>query len=63
MKRLNWLFIFVIVIFMTTGVNVFADSIKINSSNAVLYNVNDDIMLYQKNKDEKVKRNLSVFGH
>ena len=54
MKRLNWLFIFVIVILMTTGVNVFADSIKINSSNAVLYNVNDDIMLYQKNKDEKV---------
>lgn len=53
MKKLKILFLVLLCLVLTiTSVN--ADELKINSNNAVLYNLNDDIILYEKNKDEKV---------
>lgn len=53
MKKLKTLF-FVLFCLVVTITNVNADEIKINSNNAVLYNLNDDKILYEKNKNEKV---------
>lgn len=52
MKRIY--FITIIIISIILLVPVSADSININSNNAILYNINDDIVLYEKNKDQKV---------
>ena len=53
MKKLKILF-FVLVCLALTITNVNADELKISSNNAVLYNLNDDTILYEKNKDQKV---------
>lgn len=53
MKKLKILF-FVLFCLTLTITNVNADELKINSNNAVLYNLNDDKILYEKNKDQKV---------
>ena len=36
-----------------TFINVYA--LDINSKNAVLYNLNDDNVIYEKSKDEKIQ--------
>ena len=33
---------------------VYAEELNIKSNNAVLYNLNDNIVIYEKNKDQKV---------
>ncbi len=52
MKRIYLITIILISIFLIIPVH--ADSIKINSNNAILYNIDEDIVLYEKNKDQRV---------
>lgn len=52
MKKFKLLFFILLLCFITT--NVSAEEINISSNNAVLYNLNDDMLLYEKNKDQKV---------
>lgn len=52
MKRIYLITIIIISIFLIIPVH--ADSIRINSNNAILYNIDEDIILYEKNKDQKV---------
>lgn len=52
MKNLKYL---ILVIFLSIVIfPVFAEEISINSQNAVLYNLNDNRILYEKEKDDKV---------
>ena len=51
MKKLNLL---LIILFLFTIVPVKADEIEIESNNAVLYNLNENTIIYEKNKDQKV---------
>ena len=44
--------VFGLIIFLTF-INVYA--LDINSKNAVLYNLNDDNVIYEKSKDEKIQ--------
>ena len=44
----------VLLLFLLIPINVFALDIDITSNNAVLYNMNEDSILYEKNKDEEV---------
>ena len=53
MKKLK-LLVFVLFCFLIIIVNVNAEELRINSNNAVLYNLNDNKILYEKNKDQKV---------
>ena len=53
MKKLKTLF-FILVCLVLTITNVNAEELRINSNNAVLYNLNDNKILYEKNKDQKV---------
>lgn len=49
-KHLLFLFLFLIL----TVNPVYASELKLNSENAVLYNLNDNLILYEKNKDQKI---------
>ena len=51
MKKLKC---FLLVLIITTTIPVSASEININSNNAVLYNLNDNRIIYEKNKDQKV---------
>ena len=46
--------ILVFLILLIIPFNVFADEIDINSNNAILYNLDNNEILYEKNKDDKV---------
>ena len=48
-KRLLLLFILLLIPF-----NVFADEININSTNAIMINLNNNKILYEKNKDDRI---------
>ena len=50
MKKYLWLFILVLLF----PINCFAVDIDITSGNAILYNMNDNSILYEKDKDTKV---------
>ena len=50
-KKVVFLFLIFIFIF---PLNIFAVELEINSKNAILYNLNDDDVLFEKNSDEKV---------
>ena len=52
MKRIRY--ILLLFILLIIPINVSADEIDIKSNNAVLYNLNEDKIIYEKNKDEKV---------
>lgn len=52
MKKMYILFLFLIMLLPLTIVD--ADEISLKSNNAVLYNLNDNKVLYEKNKDQKV---------
>lgn len=52
MKRVLFLIVFITSLLLIN--NVKADEININSNNAVLYNINDGILLYEKNKDQRI---------
>ena len=43
-----------IVLLLLIPINVFALDLDITSSNAVMYNLNDNEIIYEKNKDEEV---------
>ena len=52
MKRFSF---FILIFLLLVSVNsVYANEINIKSNNAVLYNLNDNKIIYEKNKDEKV---------
>lgn len=51
MRRLKYL---LLTIFMTLTIPVYANEIDIKSNNAVLYNLEENRILYEKNKDQKV---------
>lgn len=53
MKKLKLLLVILFCITLSTC-NVKAEELDINSNNAILYNLNDNTILYQKNKDQKV---------
>ena len=46
--------IFFIFISIMLFINVKAEELNINSNNAILINLNEDTILYEKNSDEKV---------
>lgn len=52
MKRIKYL-ISILVLFLTFNINVLAEEINIYSDKAVLINLNDDKIIYEKNKEEK----------
>ena len=51
MKKLKYLLVLVLIAIIHP---VYANEININSNNAVLYNLNDNRIIYEKNKDQKV---------
>ena len=51
MKKLN---VLLIILFLFILVPVKANEVDIESNNAVLYNLNDNTIVYEKNKDKKV---------
>ena len=51
MKRLKYILLIIIAF---TILPVYADEINLKSSNVIIYNLNDNTILYEKNKDEKV---------
>lgn len=53
MKKILSILIFVLS-FFTFNINSFALEIEIKSKNAILYNITDDKVLYEKNADEEV---------
>lgn len=53
MKKLK-LLVFVLFCLLIIIVNVNAEELRINSNNAVLYNLNDNKILYEKSKDQRV---------
>lgn len=52
MKNLKYLLLVCLLFIMITPVN--AEGINIRSNNAVLYNLNDNRIIYSKNKDQKI---------
>ena len=52
MKNLKYLLLIFILFITITPVH--AEKINIRSNNAVLYNLNDNRIIYEKNKDQKV---------
>jgi D-alanyl-D-alanine carboxypeptidase (penicillin-binding protein 5/6) len=53
MNRLKKFLIIFISFFLFSN-NVFADEIEVSSKNVVMYNLTDDIVLYEKNPDDQV---------
>ena len=51
MKKLS---VLLIILFLFITIPVKADEVDIESNNAVLYNLNDNTIVYEKNKDKKV---------
>ena len=54
MKKTKLILIITIILSIITITNINAEEIKINSNNGILYNVNDNKILYTKNEKEKV---------
>ena len=53
MKKILSVLIF-IMFFFIFNLNVYADDIELKSKSAVLYNMTDDKVLYEKNADQEV---------
>ena len=55
MRRVLNIIFFTILLNVIFIININAEEIKINSKNAIMYNELDNKIIYEKNKDEKIK--------
>ena len=51
MKKTKLILIITIILSIITITNINAEEIKINSNNGILYNINDNKILYTKNEN------------